>query len=203
MLSRGIFFWYDVPHLWWWPKDRDSLLSEIVYWPSRSHRLHVSHCEYFRSLVSPLSSFDLLPSSSWGEKSLRSLISFDSYARAVLVERSGYVFDRSQRSGQQMFSLLQRIKRKLVGEEGRCRCYERQRAKVWGNWILSHTHTLPSHDQSLWRDHSPNRERVCNVYIHETHAYRIYCILTIYSEYIVYRIYCIHKVKECESEIDK
>ena len=37
------------------------------------------------------------------------------------------------------FSLLQRIKRKLVGEEGRCRCYERQRTKSWGNWILSHT----------------------------------------------------------------
>ena len=24
-------------------------------------------------------------------------------------------------------------------EEGRCRCYERQRAKAWGNWSLSHT----------------------------------------------------------------
>ena len=29
-----------------------------------------------------------------------------------------------------LFSLLQRIKRKLVGEEGRCRCYERQRVKA-------------------------------------------------------------------------
>ena len=38
-----------------------------------------------------------------------------------------------------IFRLLQRIKRKLVGEEGRCRCYERQRAKSWGNWSLSHT----------------------------------------------------------------
>ena len=37
------------------------------------------------------------------------------------------------------FGLLQRIKRKLIGEEGRCRCYERQRAKTWGNWSLSHT----------------------------------------------------------------
>ena len=37
------------------------------------------------------------------------------------------------------FSLLQRIKRKLVGEEGRCRCYQRQRGTVWGNWSLSHT----------------------------------------------------------------
>jgi hypothetical protein len=34
------------------------------------------------------------------------------------------------------FSSLQRIKRNLVGEEGRCRCYERQRVKVWGNSCL-------------------------------------------------------------------
>ena len=39
--------------------------------------------------------------------------------------------------------VFQRIKRTIVGEEGRCRCYERQRVKqrvkVWGNWRLSHT----------------------------------------------------------------
>ena len=34
------------------------------------------------------------------------------------------------------FSLLQRINRKLGGEEGRCRCYERRRAKGWGNWSV-------------------------------------------------------------------
>ncbi len=37
-----------------------------------------------------------------------------------------------------LFSVLQRIKRKLGGEEGRCRCYERRRTKVCGNRSLSH-----------------------------------------------------------------
>ena len=34
------------------------------------------------------------------------------------------------------FSLLQRIKRKLVGEEGRCRCYERQRVQIESSHTL-------------------------------------------------------------------
>ena len=37
------------------------------------------------------------------------------------------------------FIMTVRIKRKLGGEEGRCRCYERRRIKDGGNWILSQT----------------------------------------------------------------
>ena len=37
-----------------------------------------------------------------------------------------------------IFSLLQGIKRKLVGQEGRCWCYERQRPKFEGIEV-SHT----------------------------------------------------------------
>ncbi len=48
------------------------------------------------------------------------------------------------------FSLLQLIKRKLGGEEGRCRCYERRRDKAWGNWSLS-IHTLHLNCQSRRR----------------------------------------------------
>ncbi len=53
------------------------------------------------------------------------------------------------------FSLLQRIKRKLVGEEGRCRFYKRQRVKGWGNWRLSH---------SRWRCHT-HRVRCVHLFI--------------------------------------
>ena len=48
-------------------------------------------------------------------------------------------YNRWSQRRSSIFSLLERIKRKIGGKEGRCRCYERRRAKAWGNWSLSHT----------------------------------------------------------------